>query len=45
MTNALPDGAPAEPAGAEAKDLAAKQLSRLAARQTAKKAAKAPEPW
>jgi hypothetical protein len=26
------DGAPAEPVGAEAKDLAAKQLARLAAR-------------
>ena len=35
------DGAPAEPVDAEAKDLAAKQLARLAARQTVKKAAKA----
>ena len=38
------DGAPAEPVGAEAKDLAAKQLARLAARQAAKKAAKATAP-
>jgi sRNA-binding protein len=35
------DGAPAETVDAEAKDLAAKQLARLAARQTVKKAAKA----
>jgi sRNA-binding protein len=33
------DGAPAEPVGAEAKDLAANQLARLAARQAAKKPA------
>jgi len=38
------DGAPAEPVGAEAKDLAAKQLARLAARKAAEKAAKAAEP-
>jgi sRNA-binding protein len=38
------DGAPAEPVGAEAKDLAAKQLARLAARQAAKKAATAAAP-
>jgi light-regulated signal transduction histidine kinase (bacteriophytochrome) len=38
------DGAPAEPVGAEAKDLAAKQLAKLATRKAAKKAAKAPEP-
>jgi sRNA-binding protein len=35
------DGAPAETVDAEAKDLAAKQLARLAARQTVKKASKA----
>jgi sRNA-binding protein len=33
------DGSPAEPIDAEAKNLAAKQLARLAARDTAKKAA------
>jgi sRNA-binding protein len=38
------DGAPAEPVGAEARDLAAKQLARLAAQQAAKKAAKATAP-
>ena len=38
------DGVPDEPVGAEAKDLAAKQLARLAARQAAKKAAKAAAP-
>jgi sRNA-binding protein len=32
------DGAPAEPVGAEAKDMAAKQLARLAARKAATKA-------
>ena len=37
-------GAPAEPVGAEAKDLAAKQLAKLAARKAAKKAAKPPAP-
>jgi hypothetical protein len=36
--------APAEPVGAEAKDLAAKQLVRLAARKAATKAAKAAAP-
>ena len=35
------DGAPAEPVGAEAKDLATKQLGRLATRKAAKKAATA----
>src|ERR1019366_9632257 len=34
------DGAPAEAVDAEAKDLAAKRLAQLAARKTAKKAAK-----
>jgi sRNA-binding protein len=38
------DGAPAEPVDAEAKDLAAKQLAKLAARKTAKKAAEAASP-
>jgi hypothetical protein len=38
------DGAPAEPMGAEAKDMAAKQLARLAARKAATKAAKAAAP-
>jgi sRNA-binding protein len=38
------DGAPAEPVGAEAKDMAAKQLARLAARQAATKAARAAAP-
>jgi len=38
------DVAPAESVGAEAKDLAAKQLARLAARQAAKKTAKATAP-
>jgi sRNA-binding protein len=38
------DGAPAEPVGAEAKDLATKQLAKLAARKAAKKAAKPPTP-
>jgi sRNA-binding protein len=38
------DGAPAEPVGAEAKDMAAKQLARLAARKAAKKAAKPAAP-
>jgi sRNA-binding protein len=38
------DGAPAEPVGAEAKDMAAKQLARLAARKAATKAAKAAAP-
>jgi hypothetical protein len=38
------DGAPAEPVGAEAKDMAAKQLPRLAARKAATKAAKAAAP-
>src|ERR1700687_504936 len=38
------DGAPAEPVGAEAKDLAAKQLAKLAARKAAKKGAKPPAP-
>jgi len=38
------DGAPAEPVGAEAKNMAAKQLAPLAARQAAKKAAKAAVP-
>jgi sRNA-binding protein len=37
------DGAPAEPVGAEAKDLAAKQLAKLAARKAAR-AAKPPVP-
>ena len=37
------DGEPAEPVGVEAKDLAAKQLAKLAARKTAKKAAEAAE--
>ena len=35
------DGSPAETVDAEAKDLATKQLARLAARMAAKKAAKA----
>ena len=39
-----PDGAPAEPVGAEAKDMAAKQLARLAARKAATKAAKSAAP-
>jgi len=44
------DGAPAEPVAAETKDLAAKQLARLAARQAAKeeqrrKTALLPAPW
>jgi sRNA-binding protein len=43
MTSPL-DGAPAEPVGAEAKDLAAKQLAKLAARKAAKKAAKPAAP-
>jgi sRNA-binding protein len=34
------DGAPAEPVGAEARDLAAKQLARLAAHQAAKESRK-----
>jgi sRNA-binding protein len=38
------DGAPAETIDAEAKDLATKQLARLAARETAKKATKAAAP-
>jgi sRNA-binding protein len=38
------DGAPAETVDAEAKDLAAKQLARLAAREAAKKAAEAAAP-
>jgi sRNA-binding protein len=38
------DGAPAETVDAEAKDLAAKQLARLAAREAAKKAAKPKSP-
>jgi sRNA-binding protein len=38
------DGAPVEPVGAEAKDLAAKQLARLAARKAATQAAKAAAP-
>jgi sRNA-binding protein len=38
------DGAPAEPVDAEAKDLAAKQLARLAAREAAKKAPAAVKP-
>jgi sRNA-binding protein len=38
------DGAPAETIDAEAKDLAAKQLARLAAREAAKKAAKPKSP-
>jgi sRNA-binding protein len=38
------DGAPAEPVGAEAKDLAAKQLERLAAGKATKNAAKAAPP-
>jgi hypothetical protein len=37
-------GAPAEPVGAEAKDMAGKQLARLAARKGAKKPAKATAP-
>jgi sRNA-binding protein len=38
------DGSPAETVDAEAKDLAAKQLARLAARKAAKKAAEAAAP-
>jgi sRNA-binding protein len=38
------DGAPAEPVDAEAKDLAAKQLAKLAARKAAKKGARPPAP-
>jgi sRNA-binding protein len=38
------DGSPAEMIDAEAKDLATKQLARLAARETAKKATKAAAP-
>ena len=38
------DGSPAETVDAEAKDLATKQLARLAARETAKKATKAAAP-
>jgi sRNA-binding protein len=38
------DGSPAETIDAEAKDLATKQLARLAARETAKKATKAAAP-
>jgi sRNA-binding protein len=38
------DGAPAEPVGAEAKDMAAKQLARLPKRKAATKAAKAAAP-
>jgi sRNA-binding protein len=38
------DGAPAEPVGAEAKDMADKQLARLAARKAEMKAAKAARP-
>ena len=38
------DGSPAETVDAEAKDLATKQLARLAARKTAKKAAEAAAP-
>jgi sRNA-binding protein len=38
------DGAPAETVDAEAKDLAAKQLAKLAARNAAKKAAEAAAP-
>jgi sRNA-binding protein len=38
------DGAPAEAVDAEAKELAAKQLARLAARKAAKKAAEAAAP-
>jgi sRNA-binding protein len=38
------DGSAAETIDAEAKDLATKQLARLAARETAKKATKAAEP-
>jgi sRNA-binding protein len=38
------DGAPAEPVGAEARDMATKRLEQLAARQAAKKAAKAAAP-
>jgi sRNA-binding protein len=38
------DGAPAETVDAEAKDLAAKQLAKLAAREAAKKAAEAGAP-
>jgi len=38
------DGSPAETIDAEAKDLATKQLARLAARETAKKAAKTAAP-
>jgi len=38
------DGSPAETVDAEAKDLAAKQLAKLAARKAAKKAAEAAAP-
>jgi sRNA-binding protein len=38
------DGSPAEPIDAEAKELATKQLARLAARETARKATKAAAP-
>jgi sRNA-binding protein len=38
------DGSPAETIDAEAKELATKQLARLAARETAKKATKAASP-
>jgi sRNA-binding protein len=38
------DGSPAEPIDAEAKELATKQLARLAARETAKKSVKAVTP-
>ena len=38
------DGAPAEPVGAEAKNMAAKQVARLAARKAATQAAKATAP-
>jgi sRNA-binding protein len=38
------DGTPAEPVDAEAKDLAAKQLAKLAARKAAKKTAKTAKP-
>jgi sRNA-binding protein len=38
------DGSPAETIDAKAKDLATKQLARLAARETAKKATKAAAP-
>jgi sRNA-binding protein len=38
------DGSPAEPIDAEARELATKQLARLAARETAKKATKVAPP-